>query len=78
MNNNIRRLLWKIDLKIYRFKYFIISRYAIFTLKFEKDKLEQDKLLALVFYHPFSSKYELPLPNIIEDICEIEIKDKNA
>jgi len=78
MNDNIRGLLWKIDLKIHRFKYFFISRYAIFRLKFEKDKNKRNTLMALIIGCPFSSKYDLPEPNIIEAICKIETKDKNA
>lgn len=71
MRDNIRKFLLNIDFKIYLIKWRLARLYAIIRLNFEKDPKERDKLFALYIYEPFSSKYQTPMPNIIEDICKI-------
>ena len=71
MKNIVRKFLLNIDSRIYLIKWRLARLYVVIRLRFEKDPNERDKLLALYIYEPFYSKYQLPIPTIIEDICKI-------
>lgn len=54
----MRKILLKTDYILYLIKWAITRFYCLF------------KLMALYVYHPFSSKWQLPYPNIIKELTK--------
>ena len=75
MNDKTRRILLGIDYQIYLFKWRLTRRYCEFKLKFVKDKDKQNKLTIKWIYHPFSSRFESPMPSIVEKLANIYEKE---
>ncbi len=75
MNFKLRKFLWRIDYRIYLIKRWFTRKYVIFKLLFEKDKEKRDKLLALYIFHSFSSRWEIPIQNIIKKLSEVDTND---